>query len=78
MNRQAPSRRPAIARGPYTPKEGLAMEEPGHLQARELVELRLIDRLLLASWVYSFAVLLWVFRVIKRMETPRRGVGLER
>jgi hypothetical protein len=53
------------------------MAEAQDLQASELMELRLIDRFLLASWVYSFAVLLWVFRVIKRMETPRRKVGVE-
>jgi hypothetical protein len=75
VNGQAPSGRLPNRRRYY--KESLAMAEAQDLQASELMELRLIDRFLLASWVYSFAVLLWVFRVIKRMETPRRKVGVE-
>jgi len=36
---------------------------------RERLGLSLIDKFLLASWIYSFAMLLWLFRVLKQIET---------
>jgi hypothetical protein len=34
-----------------------------------------IDKLLLMSWVFVFTFILWVFKLLKRMESPRSIVA---
>jgi hypothetical protein len=48
------------------------MAESEIFRSSDPLDLRLIDRFLLALWVYTFAVLLWTFRVITRFETRSR------
>jgi hypothetical protein len=49
----------------------LGMDRKESLQ--EGIPMGLFDRLLLASWVYSYAALLVIFGILKRFEAGRRS-----